>query len=112
MTKVRVPDGKGGWVESEMEQVSGSKLNMKKAEEAFTKEQDKSYFIRVGKCTSDLNKFLQLYAKDYDLAKEEVVAAVYLENLNNRHFFPEGIEKYDALCKRVWAWFEENRPKK
>lgn len=108
---VRVPDGSGGWTEQEMTEVPGSKLNMEKANKAFTEEQKKSFFIRVGKCAEDLNKFLQLYAKDYDLTGEEVAAAVYLENLNNRQFFPGGVPAYDALCKGVWDWFQSNLPK-
>lgn len=106
---IKIPDGTGGWTEVEAARVEGQKANMDKAQAALSKEQDKSFFVRVGKCTTDLNKFLQIYARDWDLTKEEVVAAVYLENINNRHFFPGGPTKFDELCKAVWDWFQDNK---
>jgi hypothetical protein len=112
---IRVPDGKGGWTEVP----EGSKANIdpEKSQEALQAAQEEDFFNRVATCAEALNKFLRVYAKDVGLSPLEVSAAVYLENCNNRHFFPEdagGVETFDNMCTDVWAWFipqAEKEPK-
>jgi hypothetical protein len=103
---VKVPDGKGGWVTVE----PGTKANLDKdkttaAVEAAAK---KDFFDRVGAATEALNKFMAVYVKDYGLKPLEAAAAIYLENCNNRHFFPEdlgGKETFDRMTSEIWDWF-------
>jgi hypothetical protein len=110
MTKevIPVPDGHGGWKKIEAEKVPGSKQNTEKAAHAMAKAQEEDFFKRVGTCTQAINDFTRLYAQDHGMTSEEIVAAVYLENCNNRHFFPDGMTKFDRICQDVWAWFQEN----
>jgi hypothetical protein len=103
--KIKMPDGKMGWVEVDAEKVPGSKQNPDKAAHAMAKAQEADFFRRVGEGTEALNDFIKLYGRDH---AEELVAAVYLENCNNRHFFPGGAPKFDKICQDVWAWFQEN----
>jgi hypothetical protein len=105
---IKVPDGKGGWKEVEAEEVPGSKQNPEKAAHAMAKAQEEDFFKRVGACTQSINEFVRLYAQDHGLTPEEIAASVYLENCNNRHFFPEGFAKFDKICQDVWVWFQEN----
>jgi hypothetical protein len=105
---IDVPDGKGGWKKIEAEEVPGSKQDSEKAAHAMAKAQEEDFFKRVGTCTQAVNDFIKLYANDHGLTQEEVIAAIYLENCNNRHFFPDGAAKFDKICQDVWAWFQEN----
>lgn len=106
----RIPDGEGGWklVEAVGDDVKVD-ISQEKVQDRLQKAQEGDFFLRVGECTQSLNKFLEIYANDHDLSPEEVMAAVYLENLNNREFYPGGTEKYDTICKDIWAWFQENK---
>jgi hypothetical protein len=108
--KERIPDGKGGWklvdVTGEKKKVSASP---EKIQERLLDAQEKDFFMRVGACTDSLNKYLGLYAKEHNLSPEEIIAAVYLENINNREFFPDGIEKFNRICEDVWNWFQKNK---
>jgi hypothetical protein len=105
---IKIPDGKMGWVEVEAEKIPGSKQNPDKAAHAMAKAQEADFFKRVGACTEAVNSFIKLYGQDHALSPEELVAAIYLENCNNRHFFPGGIAKFDKICQDVWTWFQEN----
>jgi len=105
---IDVPDGKGGWTKVEADEVPGSKQDPEKAARAMAKAQEEDFFKRVGACTQSINEFVRLYAQDHGLTSEEIAAAVYLENCNNRHFFPDGLAKFDKICQDVWAWFQEN----
>jgi hypothetical protein len=105
---IDVPDGNGGWKKVEAEKFPGSKQNPEKAAHAMAKAQESDFFKRVGACTEALNSFIKLYGRDHGMTHEELAAAVYLENCNNRHFFPDGIAKFDKICQDVWTWFQEN----
>jgi len=108
---VKVPTPGGGWTEVESTPQEVKAQNPDKAAEAMAVAQEKDFFKRVGACTESLNKFLKVYAADHGLEPEEVVAAVYLENCNNRFFYPEdkgGKTRFDAVTSGVWAWFKEN----
>jgi hypothetical protein len=108
--KVRIPDGKGGWTYAETtEEAKKVEYPKEKAQENLQKEQEKDFFSRVGACTDALNNFLKFYVNDNGLSAEEIMAAIYLENLNNREFYPGGTEKYDNVCKDVYNWFQANK---
>lgn len=103
---VKVPDGKGGWVTVE----PGTKANLDKAKtnEAIDIAAKKDFFDRVGAATEALNKFMAVYVKDHGLKPLEAAAAVYLENCNNRYYFPKdlgGQETFDAMTSEIWDWF-------
>ena len=91
----------------------GKSADVKKQEEILVKAQSsrEDFYSRVGSCTQSLNQFLRAYARDYSLSQEEVIAAVYLENLNNRTFYEKGAVPFDEICKDVFDWFEENKSK-
>ena len=106
MVDVKVPDGKGGWVKVE----PGTKANLDntKTMTSIEKAAKEEFFQRVGTCTEALNKFLRIYAADYGLKPLEIAAAVYLENCNNRHFYPKdvgGSESFDLMTGEIWDWF-------
>jgi len=103
---VKVPDGKGGWVPVE----PGTKANLdaKKTAEAAELATRNDFFKRVGAATEALNKFMAVYVKDYGLKPLEAAAAIYLENCNNRYYFPQdlgGQETFDAMTSEIWDWF-------
>jgi hypothetical protein len=105
-TVVKVPDGTGNWVEV----TPGTKapLDTKKTEVAIEKAAKDDFYLRVGKCAESLNTYLKLYANDHGLKPLEIAAAVYLENCNNRYFFPKdlgGQETFDHMTSETWDWF-------
>jgi len=108
--KVKLPDGKGGWKETETTADTVTvKTDTKKSQDKLQAAQEKDFFARVGACTAALNRFLEIYRNDHELNDAEAVAAVYLENINNRTFFPAGTAQYDKICKDVWDWFQVNK---
>lgn len=108
--KTKIPDGQGGWKEVEYYKTPVKPANMDKRKEAFDKATEDDFYIRVGRCTEALNKYLRAYAKDIGLTRSEVAAAVYLENCNNKYYFPKedgGKEHFEALCQKIWDWFKQ-----
>ena len=109
--KIKVPAGDGSWKEVEAQTHPGQSQDSDKAAAAMQKAQEKDFFKRVGQCTEELNKFLRVMARDKGLEPEEVIAAVYLENCNNRFYYPEekgGKKRFDQITSEVWDWFKEN----
>jgi hypothetical protein len=97
-----------------MIKTEGKSVDMAKSQKVFLDAQETAWWERVGKATEAFNAMHQSYATDYHLAPEEVAAAVYLENLNMREFYPAelgGIKGYDDMCKAVWTWFEQQKKK-
>lgn len=108
--KTTIPDGNGGWKEVEYYKTPVKPANLDKRQAAFEKASEDDFYIRVGRCTEHLNRYLRAYAKDFNLTKSEVAAAVYLENCNMKYFFPKedgGKEQYENICKTVWEWFKK-----
>lgn len=96
-----MPDGRGG-----------TRAIASKKDDPQTRVTETSFWQRVGAAAEAYNKFHRIYATDHQLTSEEEAAAVYLEVLNIRTFYPKeigGPERYDALCKMVWEWFEKNK---
>lgn len=109
--KVRIPTRGGGWVEADAIEHPGQTQDPDKVEEAMAKARERDFFKRVGAFTEAINKYVQMYAADHGLSLEEAVAAVYLENCNNRFYYPEdqgGKERFDQVTKEVWEWFKKN----
>lgn len=108
---ILLPDADGNMVAIEGTRVEHTKTE--KAQHNLEDVRRDDFFIRVGHCTESLHKFLKAYSVDYGLEMEEALAAVYLMNINNREFAPEGVtnwtEYYDALCVDVWNWFKKNK---
>jgi hypothetical protein len=106
-----IPDGDGNMVEVGATAVK--RQNPQAAEEGLEHARENDFYMRIGHCTEALHKFLKAYIIDYGLTQEEAIAAVYLMNINNREFPPEGAENwseyYDDVCKRVWDWFVEHK---
>lgn len=92
----------------------GQSVDMSRSKKVFVEAQETAWWERVGKAAESFNAMHQAYALDYHLTPEEIAAAVYLENLNMREFYPAdlgGLKGYDELCKAVWAWFEKQKNK-
>ncbi len=107
---VKMPDGKGGYVEVEADKLDGSKADSGKQEAAFNAESLKAHEERVGGAAEAFNKFHKAYATDYALTEEELVKGIYLELLNLKEFYPEelgGQERFDELCHQTHLWFKE-----
>ncbi|RLI88006.1 MAG: hypothetical protein DRP01_00200 [Archaeoglobales archaeon] len=110
-TTIDLPDGEGGWVKTEAVKHEGSKQDPEKVDAAMEKARRTDFFKSVGRCTEALNTYLKIYSRDHGLSPEEVIAAVYLENCNNRHFFPEeqgGKKAFDQITAEVWDHFKKN----
>lgn len=110
---VDVPTGVGA-VPVEMTRHDGQSVNMERSNAILAEAREKNSWDRIGKAAEAFNKMHQAYATDFGLTEEELSAAVYLENLNMRDFFPPnlgGPEAYDKLCKATWEWFEEQKKK-
>jgi len=106
------PDGKGGMMRVEAERHPGKTHNEEKAAKIFDKAVTESTWIRVAKAAESFNKFHRAYATENGLTEEEFAAAVYLENLNMRTYFPAnlgGAQYYDKICKLTWEEFERKR---
>ena len=114
--KVMMPDGHGGYKQVDAQKFSdGSKAKKDKQEAVLHKEAAKASWERIGKAAENFNGMHKSYGTDFNLEAEEVVKAMYLEILNWREYYPldmGGPERFDALCKEVFAWFEENKNKK
>ncbi|RKY28058.1 MAG: hypothetical protein DRP83_01410 [Planctomycetota bacterium] len=108
---ITIPDGEGNMVQVRATDVR--RLDTDAAEKGLEHAREGDFFIRVGHCTEALHKFLKAYIIDYGLTQEEAIAAVYLMNINNREFAPNGTENwpeyYDGLCQTVWKWFQEHK---
>jgi len=106
------PDGKGGYKKVEAERVPGQTQNEEKAARAFDKAVKESTWIRVSRAAEAFNKMHRAYQAEEQLTIEEFTAAVYLEILNMRAFFPErygGADHHDMICKKTWEYFEKKR---
>lgn len=96
------------------EKLPGKSVDIEKSKKIFTATQEASWWERVGKAAEAFNRMHLAYANDYKLEPEEIAAAVYLENLNMREFYPTslgGLPSYDALCKATWEWFGQQKKK-
>jgi hypothetical protein len=96
------------------EKLPGKSVDLAKSKKIFTETQETSWWERVGKTAEAFNRMHLAYANDYQLDPEEIAAAVYLENLNMREFYPTnlgGLKSYDELCVATWKWFEEQKKK-
>jgi len=111
--KVAIPDGKGGWQDAPLRKPRTKVTSDEgKRQQAMQEVQEKDFFERVGACTESLNQYLEIYSKDHGLDKEEVIAAIYLELLNNLEFYPEelgGKKRVEAICKDVNSYFQRHK---
>ncbi len=108
MVEKAYPDESGKWKVDPKEKTevgANAGVRTKQFEEA----QAKGFFERVGEGADYLNKLLGAYAKERGLAPDEIVAMVYLENINNREYYPDGTKAFDQICKGMWDWFQANK---
>jgi hypothetical protein len=110
---VNVPTGVGD-VPVTMQKHDGQSVDIERSKRILAEAQEKTSWERIGQAAEAFNAMHQAYAADYGLTPEELSAAVYLENINMREFFPielGGPTGYDNLCKATWAWFETQKNK-
>jgi len=106
---VKVPNGDGGFDEVPATVHEGKSFG--NPSEKIQEEAEKAAWERIGSAAENFNKYVKAYATDHALETEELVAAMYLEILNWRKFYPEdlgGVERFDTICKQVNDWFEAN----
>lgn len=111
--RVDVPTGVGS-VPVEMERHDGQSVDIERSNKILAEAKEKAAWERIGKAAESFNAMHQAYATDYGLTEEELSAAVYLENVNMREFYPErlgGPKGYDDLCKATWDWFQKQKNK-
>lgn len=104
--KVRVPDGKGGWVEMEGEIHKGGKLDQEKQAAALQQQ----FYNESGGLTERLHKFAQLHCSENGLEKEHMVFAAALFTINLRQQYPGGPEAFDKVAEAAWEYYEKNKP--
>ena len=105
---ITVPDGKGGW----MKVPAGTQVKQDAAKQARIKAEaaEKDFYEAAGKLSQYINKLVRIYAKENGLTHQEAAAGVYLENCNNRFFFPAesgGVEEFDRVTALMWEWFKQ-----
>jgi hypothetical protein len=70
---------------------------------------------RIGEAAQKFNEYHTAYGIDHRLETEEIAAAVYLELLNIREYYPErlgGTAAFDKICADTVAWFNTNKTAK
>jgi hypothetical protein len=112
MTKIKVPDGKGGWTETDATEMKGGKVNSDKQAKAL----EQNWYDEACKLTEALLKFAQLRARD--LTKEQFAFAGQLTIINMRETYPGKDPKtvdtagFDDLGKAAWEyWDDANKTK-
>lgn len=115
MTKetIEVPTGVGS-VPVSMERHPGQSVDIDRSNKILAEAAERTSWERIGKTAEAFNAMHQAYATDFGLTAEELSAAVYLENINMREFYPTdlgGPNGYDELCKATWEWFKQQKNK-
>jgi hypothetical protein len=108
--QVRMPNGET----VAAQRVAGSSADVEKQQQILAEEAAKGKEERIAKAAEYFNAMHKAYARDHMLSEDEVVAAMFLENLNCREFYPEelgGTEEYDRVTGEILAWFEANKDK-
>ena len=93
---------------------AGSVNDEKRQAELLAKKAAEDRQTRIAEAAESFNKYHKLYSQDHHLSPDETAAALFLENLNFREFWPEslgGIEEYDRITREVYDWFEANKHK-
>lgn len=115
MKMVDIPDGKGGWKQTQAtEFTAASKPNVKTQTNILTEQATKDRMDRITKATDACFNILSAYGTEQDLSIDELGAAMYLVVLNYRHFYPGdkgGIEAFDSICADIATYFKANLPK-
>lgn len=104
--KVKMPDGRGGWMEIEGSALPGGTADVAKQQQAL----DDQFMLEVGNLTIATVKFLQALCKERSLTPEHFASAVNLISINARQTYPEGIRAYDDCTRRMWAHYEKEEP--
>jgi hypothetical protein len=112
---IEIPDGQGGMIETEAEKFSsGSKADTTRQQKTLEEEARKAREHRIGTAAEAHNNYVKAYATDHNMELEEIVAAMHLDMLNWREFYPKeegGTKRYDEICDNTYLWFEENKNK-
>lgn len=109
---IEIPSGAGKTIKVEATRHEGKKFEGTAAK--VKEESEKAYWERIGKAAEAFNSYHKAYGTDFSLEPEEIVAAMYLEILNWKEFYPKelgGPKHFDEICKEVWQWFEDHKNK-
>lgn len=90
----------------------GATADKDRQEKEFKTKQAEARTERIGHAAEIFNKYHVAYASEHNLEPDELVAAVFLENLNCREFYPSrlgGPAGYDQICQQVSDWFQKNK---
>jgi len=111
--KVKIPDGKGGWVELEGEVLPGASVDVQKQAEALRKQ----FIVDAAALTVQLVKWDKQYLTDMGLGKEHRAFAAALYCLNLRETYP-GVdgkpdpEAFDVFAQMAADYYDANAPKR
>lgn len=105
--KIKMPDGKGGWIEQDAEVHSGSQADADKQQAAM----EATFINEAGSLTERIMQFDVLYIKDHGLSKEHRAFAGALYCVNLRETYPDGPEAFDRLAESAAKYYDENKDK-
>lgn len=101
---VKVPDGKGGWIQQEVDVHEGKGVDKTKQSAA----QAQAFIDEAGALVEKLTQYHVMYAKDHGLTKEHVAWAAALYCVNLRESYPDGPEAFDTLSAAASKYYDEN----
>lgn len=114
-TTVKMPDGKGGFIEVDATEIPGGKVNPEKHAKAM----EQSWYDEACTLTDAILKFAQLRARELNLTKDQFAFAGQLALINMRETFPGknpkdvDSEGFDRLGELAWDyWDDANKSKK
>lgn len=100
MRTVKIPDGKGGWSEVEVdESMQGGETDPERQAEAMKAQ----FYVDAGTLTEKLARFATVYCKDMGLQPEHLAFAVALFCINLREDFPRGSGGKEGFDKQSAA---------
>ena len=111
MAKIRMPDGKGGYVTVEATEHAGQTIgDPQRQQKAYAEAYAKAFWERVDTASKRFNELEKVVATEAHLTEEEFLAAKYLDLLNWQRFFPKelgGQDQFATICETVQTWFTE-----
>lgn len=103
----KVPDGRGGWVEEEVEVRAGAKADPAKLQAA----QARTFIDEAATLTERLLNLDMIYLREKGLTKEHRAFAAALYCINLRETYPDGADAFDAIAADAAQYYDDNKDK-
>lgn len=104
ISKIRVPDGHGGWMEVDGEITQGSMANTHKQAEALQSQLDNEAHEHMVKVL----QFEQTRSQEMNLAAEQRAFAMLLLVISMRERFPKGTDVFDKINEAAYNYYLKN----